>query len=135
MMGLACWHHGPASAPPGVSQCVVYRFSLQIRFPLSSPSWTSVSCCVPPWGHPRVHGGYELGSQSHLAALAAPCQSPTGQTGGSAGALSSRQGPGVEDLVPGVPAVACPQQVRGGALSQENARHLWTGPAALWSRP
>lgn len=120
MMGLACWRHSPASAPPGVSQCVVYRFSLQIRFPLSSPSWTSVSCCAPPWEHPRVLGGYELGSQSHLAALAAPRQSPTGQTGG----LSSRQGPGVEDLVPGIPAVACPQQVRGRALSQENARHL-----------
>lgn len=61
MMGLVCWCHGPTSAPPGVSQCVVYRFSLQIRFPLSSPSWTSVSCCVPPQGHPGVHGGYELG--------------------------------------------------------------------------
>lgn len=77
MMGLACWCHGPASAPPGVSQCVGYRFSLQVRFPLSSPSWTSASCCVPPRGRPEVRGGYELGSQSHLAALAAPCQSPT----------------------------------------------------------
>lgn len=54
MMGLACWCHGPASAPPrhgaactppGVSQCVVYRFSLQIRFPLSSPSWTCLLLC------------------------------------------------------------------------------------------
>lgn len=70
MMGLACWCYGPASAPPGVSQCVVYRFSLQIRFPLFSPSWTSASCCVPPRGRPGVRGGY-------LAALAAPCQSPT----------------------------------------------------------
>lgn len=135
MMGLACWCHGPASAPPGVSQCVVYRFSLQIRFPSLAPA----GHLSPAVSHHRdtlgCMVGMSWGSQSHLAALATPCQSPTGQTGDSAGALSSRQGPGVEDLVPGVPAVVCPQQVRGGALSEENARHLWTGPTALWSRP